>query len=92
MYIDFKIGKNKLEQFSIMNLTRADLDELFILISTNCNNHKDLKTYLKIRSVFNQAYNEIEHYDSIIDQINNNSKIHDYKPVGIVQFNPKSKK
>jgi hypothetical protein len=70
MYIDFKIGRSKLEQFSIMEMTMEEFDELYCIVFSIYYNCHDNNTNLNIRKVFNQAKNEIKLYEPVIKEIN----------------------
>jgi hypothetical protein len=72
MYIDFKIGEKQLEQFSLMDMTREQYEDLHFLFTNSKRLHKFLKTLPSLFVAFNVAKKEIDSYDiELIKTINN---------------------
>jgi hypothetical protein len=72
MYIDFKIGTTCLEQFSFMDMTREQYEDLHFLFNNSKRLHKILKTLPSLSEAFNVAKKEIDSFDiELIKTINN---------------------
>jgi len=73
-YVDFKIGTNKLEQFSIMELTREQYDEIKEAVNSSppVLGGAGVVNNTNIKSIFDKAQKGIQYYSDkeIINKIN----------------------